>query len=383
MSDPLLCPIPQGTQSDGSAPSASPPPLSMCEAGPPPFAAAASGSCAPSFASGLNVAWVNYASDIPNPNLAVFQTIFQNTYAAGGRVARWWFHTDGTVTPGYDASGKALPISCSQIADVRSILDTAYEAGVMVNISLWSFDMLKAVPPQANNLNLLTQDAFRQAYIDNVLTPLVTALKGHPGLYSYETFNEPEGMATGGNWKPFTGSGGTSVDESYIQKTVNWFAAAIHDADPSARVTNGTWTFDANANLGGMQNYYADFALVAAGGKANGTLDFYEAHYYESNGTQYSCFLYPASHWNLDKPVVMGEFFAATTDGVSQNDLYTNLFAGGYAGAWAWAYDGSNNMPWPAMQAPMQNLYAAHPAELTCTVETTIAPAAQLGATED
>ena len=26
---------------------------------------------------------------------------FKNTYAAGGRVIRWWFHTNGTVTPGY------------------------------------------------------------------------------------------------------------------------------------------------------------------------------------------------------------------------------------------------------------------------------------------
>lgn len=322
---------------------------------------------------------MNYAADVPNPDLAAFKTIFENTYSAGGRVVRWWFHTDGTVTPGYDANGLALPISCSDIADVRSILDTAYAAGVMVNVSLWSFDMLKGVKPQANNVSLLTQDANRQAYIDNVLTPLVTALRGHPGLYSWETFNEPEGMATGGNWTPFTGSGGTSVDEMYIQRTVNWFAAAIHDADPSARVTNGTWTFDANANVNGMQNYYSDFALVSAGGKESGKLDFYEVHYYEGNGTQNSCFLNPASHWNLDKPVVMGEFFASPTDGVSQDDLYTSLFATGYNGAWAWAYDGSNNMPWPSMQVPMQNLYAAHASDVTCGPATALPPAIQLG----
>jgi len=239
MSEPVLCPLPEGgpLATSSSSPSASPPAVTgPCDAGPPALAAATSGSCAPSFANGLNVAWVNYASDIPNPDLAVFKTVFQNTYGAGGRVARWWFHTNGSVTPGYDANGLALPISCADIADVRSILDTAYEAGVMVNISIWSFDMLEKLTPelQTNNKNLLTVDTNRQAYIDNVLTPLVTALKGHPGLYSWEIFNEPEGMATGSS---YTGQGGTSVDESYIQRSVNWFAAAIHDADPSARVT--------------------------------------------------------------------------------------------------------------------------------------------------
>ena len=72
-------------------------------------AAAAGGSSGPQsvcqFASGLNVAWVNFAGDIPNPNINTFNTIFKNTYNAGGRVIRWWLHTNGTVTPGYNSDG--------------------------------------------------------------------------------------------------------------------------------------------------------------------------------------------------------------------------------------------------------------------------------------
>ena len=34
------------------------------------------------------------------------------------------------------------------------------------------------------------------------------------------------------------------VDISYIQKAVNWWAAAIHAADPVALVTNGSQTMD-------------------------------------------------------------------------------------------------------------------------------------------
>jgi hypothetical protein len=345
-----------------------------------------SGSCRPTFASGVNVAWVRFANDVPNPNLATFQVLFQNTYAAGGRVARWWFHANGTTTPGYDANGMALAISSSDIADVRSILDTAHAAGMMVTISLWSFDMLKGNIPAstlANNVSLLTVDANRQAYIDNVLTPLVSALAGHPGLYAWETFNEPEGMALAPGWKPFTGvrgaDGGTitgqSVEESYIQKTINWFAAAIHTADPSALVTNGTWQFLANANTAGMMNYYSDAALQAAGGKDNGTLDFYEVHYYAANGAKVSPFANPASYWALDKPIVIGEFYALAQDGVAGPDTYTHLFGSQYGGAWAWQYlnsDGTNSSnggavtKWPTMQVPMQNLLAADPGALAC-----------------
>ncbi len=331
------------------------------------------------FASGVNVAWIKFGNDVPNPNITAFTTLFTNTHAAGGRVARWWFHAGGVNTPGYDMTGNALPVSAEIIAGVKSILDAAHTAGMAVNISLWSFDMLKASVPAAtlaDNMSLLTVDANRHAYIENVLTPLVTALKGYPGLYSWEIFNEPEGMVSNGQgWTPFVGTGGLTVTEASVQRTINWFASAIHDADPSALVTNGTWEFQANSNASGMQNYYSDAALVAAGGMANGTLDFYEVHYYSGDQAQQSPFVNPWSHWGLDKPTVIGEFYALTQDGVAAADTYTTLFKNGYAGAWAWQYENSdgtnaNNKgqvtKWPTMQVPMQNLYALAPNDVDC-----------------
>jgi Cellulase (glycosyl hydrolase family 5) len=290
---------------------------------------------------------------VPNPNVATFQTLFKNTYAAGGRVVRWWFHTNGTVTPGYDSSGKAVKLPQSHIDGVKSILSAAHAAGVEINLSLWSFDMLQADAGNAhtNNQALLENDTNRQAYIDNYLTPLVNALKGTPGLYSWEIFNEPEGMGPNG-WATYR------TTEAFIQKTVNWFAGAIHTADPSALVTNAAVTFDYCSGVSGKNNYYSDSALRAAGGKQNGTLDYYEVHYYTSNGASNSAFTHSASSWKLDKKLVMGEFAAQATDGVALNDLYTNLYSNGYDGAWAWSYDA--DWPWPAMKVPMQNLYNAH-----------------------
>lgn len=323
----------------------------------------AGGTCAPAFASGVNVAWFNFAHDIPMPNLCSFRSLFANVAAAGGPVVRWWLHTTGAATPGYDANGFALPISEGDIADIRSVLDRAQASHALLTVSLWSFDMLEQGPVTQNRL-LLTDAAHRQAYIDNVLTPLVSALAGHPGLYAWEAFNEPEGMTTDFGWTPRD----TRVDISDIQTTVNWFGDAIHAADPKARFTNGCWSFPACSSVDGFRNYYSDDELVNAGGRALGTLDFYEVHYYTSNGGRASPFLHPAAYWGLDKPIVIGEFYAADTDGVAQDDLYTHLFDDGYAGAWTWQYangDGSmNDGQWPAMRQGLENLRDAQHASV-------------------
>ncbi|HEU4581808.1 MAG TPA: hypothetical protein VFS67_26310 [Polyangiaceae bacterium] len=300
------------------------------------------------FASGLNVAWVRFANDVPNPDLNAFNTIFKNAHDAGGRVVRWWFHTNGTVTPGYNADGTVRMIQQSHIDGVKAILAAAHAAGVAVNISLWSFDMAQdnAAGAAARNRDLMTQDNLRQSYADNYLTPLVTALKGTPGLYSYEIFNEPEGMSTTGwatQWK---------IDISYIQKAVNQWAAAIHAADPTVLVTNGSQTMD-------YRTRYTDSALTAAGGQPSGTLDFYQVHFYQSNGQGNNVFANERSHWGLsDKPLVIGEFSIDGTAPVSGDQSYAYLYEHGYDGAWAWAYTADDK--WPSMQAPMQALYSAH-----------------------
>lgn len=296
---------------------------------------------------------MSFGNDVPNPNVATFTTMFQNTYNAGGRIVRWWFHANGTVTPGYDASGLSLKLQQSHINGIKSILAAANTAHVGVVISLWSFDMLQANAGAAhtNNQKLLEIDANRQAYIDNYLTPLVNAIKGTPGLYAWEIFNEPEGMAPTG-WATYR------TTQAAIQKTVNWLAAAIHTADPSAIVTNGAQTFDYCSAVSGKANWYSDTALRNAGGKQNGTLDFYEVHYYSSNGTSNSPFTQQASHWGLDKKLVIGEFAPIATGSVAANALYTTLYSSGYNGGWAWSYVA--DWPWPAMQAPMQALYSAH-----------------------
>jgi hypothetical protein len=350
-------------------------------------AAGAAGACRPKFASGVNVAWFTYAGDIPSPDMTKFNKLFADNAAVGGRIVRWWFHTNGAKTPTYDSSGLTAKISDANIADVKKIADAAAAAGQALVISLWSFNMMKSDQISATilqaNKDLLQKDANRKAYVDNVITPLVTALKGHPGIYAWEAFNEPEGMINDGpNTSPWTGSNYVSIKD--IQKCVNWFAAGVHTADPSALFTNGAWTFLANTDVDSHKNYYSDNQLKTVGGKENGTLDFYQVHYYDNWGSvgganSISPFVYPASHWALDKPIMIGEFWNVDSPGPSNStikgqDLYTTLYSSGYQGAWAWQYANADSpaptsgeqTQWPAMKTAMQNLFTAHAADLAC-----------------
>ena len=320
--------------------------------------------CAPAFASGVNVAWLRFAGDLPAPDLCEFQTVLTNSVAAGGPVIRWWLHTNGSVTPGYDEEGNAKPITLSTIDDVLSVLDLAQASKAMLVISLWSFDMLRTGPVD-NNALLLSDDAHRQKYIDNVLIPLVTAVKGHPALYAWEAFNEAEGMSIEFGWVK------RKIPMTDIQRSVSWFGSAIHSVDPQARFTTGCWSFPACSSAPGFKNYYSDDELRRVGERDNGTLDFYEVHYYSQNRAAASPFVHPAEYWQLDKPIVIGEFWATDSDGVLRDDLFTRLYDTGYAGAWAWQYknkDGANDFRWPSMQKGLENLRAAQPqsSEVIC-----------------
>ena len=314
------------------------------------------------------MAWFNYASDVPNPNINKFTSAFlphelSTARAALGRTVVV-SHQRGRDAPVHERSGHAdLAVEHQRRKeDPGRCLPRRASPSAS---ALWAFDMLSGgqSAPVANNLNLLTNDTDRQAYIMNVLTPLVTALKGYHGLYSWEIFNEPEGMTTQNGWTTGNGApaGGQEVDESVIQgRRPTGLPTLIHTADPNALVTVGAWTFLANSPVVGT-NYYSDAALTAAGGRSKGTLDYYQVHYYDNWGSpgaaeKVSPFQNAVSHWGLTdgpKPVVIGDFWDidtyanGTSATISSANLYTTLYTNNYSGAWAWQYANADN-PGPA-----------------------------------
>lgn len=368
------------------------------------------------FLSGGNIAWVNFARDIgPGfTNLSQFESVFQELHANGGNALRFWLHTNGASTPAWSGNRVSGP-GAGTINDLRAILDLAWENEIGLMLTLWSHDMLRlsfGASLTDRNKALLSDPDILQSYIDNALVPMVEALRGHPGILAWEIFNEPEGISTEHGWSDWD-----EVPMADIQRAINRMTGAIKRADPGAIVTNGavgmSTTTDANPGKMTLQpraedlssvereqmrqylsqkydhpftqagadayhnsivsvtnfNYYTDERLIAAGGDPDGTLDYYTVHYYEWAGTSLSPFHHPFSRWDLDKPLVVAEFFLPDrTFGVAWDELYPNLYDMGYAGALGWQWFDVNRpnlaQNWPRILSSTQALFDAHQADV-------------------
>jgi hypothetical protein len=312
------------------------------------------------FLSGANLAWQYFADDIgpdpATPDTNHFNDVFSQIRANGGNTLRVWLHTTGQYTPAWNGSVVTGPGS-NTISDLQTILNLAWSNRVGVVLCLWSFDMLRTNNGStitSRSSAILTNATYRQTYIANCLTPMVQAVQGHPAIVAWEIINEPEGMSVEYGWN-FT----VHVPMTNIQAFINQCAGAIHRADPKAKVTSGSWSFYSQTDaVLGCTNYYTDARLFTAGNDVDGKLDFYTVHYYDWMGTALSPFQQPCSYWQLDKPLVVSEFYPPP-DCINCGAMpYETLYTNGYAGALTWSWTDSD----PAdMLAQMAEMYSAHP----------------------
>jgi hypothetical protein len=321
------------------------------------------------FMSGMNLAWINFGRDITEFNEAKFIQALEDIARKGGNCIRWWIHVNGSTSPIMDQKSGLIILPPGFQYTLAHALDLAWERGIMVVLCLWSFDMLKPGTSvnMDNNLRLFEDPAYTRKYVDGALRPLVKALKDHPAVLCWEIINEPEGVLTHG-WTT------TRTTLKSVQRFINLQAAGIHREDPEALVTVGS-NVGMVANVKGMVNNYSDDKLIKAGGEKNGILDFYEFHYYpHSEGEMTSPFHHPVSYWNLDKPILIGEFpaFGMEDNGrgyapktkLTPEECYLFAYKNGYAGAlsWTWtAHDGFGGVDdaGPGMLA-LQKEYPEH-----------------------
>lgn len=234
----------------------------------------------------------------------------------------------------------------NMVNNVRTVLDMAYERGVTLSLCLWSFDILQDQGQDQQMMLEFFEDSVKtQTYIDNALVPLLEALGDHPAVLTWEILNEAEGMTEEFGWTPIR------TTMAAVQAFTNRVAGAIHRAVPTAQVSTGIWNIRAMTDVDGNFNYYGDDRLIAAGGDPDGTLDFYQVHFYpEHNGNEFSPFHRPASYWQLDKPIVIGEYPVKELEGqispgYTTTETYQLGYAYGYAGVMPWTFvnfDGGN-----------------------------------------
>ncbi|MEX0779816.1 MAG: CBM35 domain-containing protein [Balneolales bacterium] len=322
--------------------------------------------------SGSNVAWVEFAEDLGpgTAQLSEFERMFTALRANGGNSVRLWLHTTGGSTPAWNGQIVTGPGE-DAIANLAAILDLAEENDISVLLSIWSFDMLRETNGQQYTDRaraILTENENRQSYIYNSLIPMVEGVKGHKAILAWEIFNEAEGMSKEFGWDGVTGPEEGRVSMANIQAFVNLTAGAIKRTDPSAQVTNGINSFEQLSDIytsdnPSHMNYYRDDRLREAGGDADGVLDFYTVHYY---GDGDSPFTRHADYFELDKPLVLGEFFVKDVDGIAKERLYEKLHDNGYAGALSWQWVDwaqnreDNHSTWPNTLINTRYMYSHH-----------------------
>jgi hypothetical protein len=320
------------------------------------------------FLSGMNLAWVNFANDLTNFNEEEFTRALDEISGYGGNALRWWLHVDGTASPQF-TNDSVSGISAEELESLELGLDLAAERGMGLVMCLWSFDMLRSSNSSAvknRNTLMLTDSFYMQAYINNALIPIMDSVGDHPAVICWEIFNEPEGMTPVGGWSDVD-----DVPIEAVQTFINRTAGAIHRNTDSALVSNGSWSFIASTDVGGNTNYYSDAQLLAAGGDTDGYLDFYMVHYYDWASSGISPFHHPADYWELDKPLVIGEFSADGPYGsVTPTEAYTYLFDNGYAGALSWTWTGHDGNGDVTDAGPaMQYLYLNYPDDIVLQYE--------------
>lgn len=356
--------------------------------------------CGQWFLSGVNVPWQDggYGGDFGTVeewsqhtySASKTEAMFADLSAAGVNSVRWWLFTDGRGAPEFDAlsGGSVTGLDANFLPSLASAIELAAQHDIYLVFTMWDFAMVFA-DSDVNGTgehsgfhgNLITNSADRQSFIDNALLPLLQYPAGsytigtHPNVLAWEIINEPEWIIT--DLGAVDSRAVQPVSLAEMHRFVAELASAIHQ-NSSQMVTVGSASLKWNSDtaLGAEGNIWDDADLSPYA--ANGTLDFYQVHYYGwMNGDEvfwsYSPVFNSFAAASLDKPTVIGEFPAnAINTGQTLPALLAAIYDNGYAGAWTWGYEAvDGNGGWADSETAMIAFNQTHLGEIAVTNQCT------------
>jgi hypothetical protein len=247
------------------------------------------------YLNGINVAWDKWTADLTAYDEAKFETMFADLESIGANSVRWWWFINGDNQITFNGQ-LAQPLSATVFQNLDKAFDAAAEHGILIMPSLLSFDI-----KNSGRTFLVSNEQATDAFIDNIVVPLVERYEDHPAMGLWEIMNE-------GEW--ILSLEGGSVSTADYQRFHGKIAAAIHAAAPGALVTTGSGMFK---HMSVDNNIVSDAALkAAAGGDSLAVLDVYQTHYYSwmhGDGFSYEPWIKTSTEWLPDgKPILVGEF---------------------------------------------------------------------------
>lgn len=277
-----------------------------------------------SFIKGCNLAWLDGAYNTwlgrdPTEyswgiayNSAHLNSYMANMHSMGITVLRVWVN-EADMGDTINGSDYVTGVTPTWTANFANMVHLANINSIQLYVTL-----------NNGRADWLENPAQAASYLTNALIPLITTYKGNTNIFAIDLMNEIDGVVQGslGN---YTTTGATWPQ---AQAYISTFAAAIHAADPTRKVSCST----------GWHQWYNLSYFLGLG------LDFYDYHNYQDTPS------FPlASSLGMDKPIYIGECGQGTqswNDAIQSTcelDALNSARSGGYAGVgiWDYAYAGS------------------------------------------
>jgi hypothetical protein len=321
------------------------------------------------YLNGVNTPWNDYGQDFGcNYSSSYFETMFTNMQAYGVNSTRVWVHTDGRCSPTFNSSGVVTGLPANFYSNLDDFLTRAKNHHVAVILVLWAHE-LDGRFSGVDRTDLILNNSRTDAYINNVLTPMVQRYANNPAILAWEVFNEPDFLLPNEQ-----ASNRTVVPPYELQRFIGRLAATVH-RNSDQYVTVGAAMYKYNCDRIGSNppdngtcfgNYWSDSNLQSASGDSEAYLDFYQVHYYNWQAPYWSFWTSSGPDYYLysDKPVIIGEWGIDANQGKSQflNDTYNANYAG--AIAWSYWYDPCCGGGWDDIKNELKAFRDAHPNEV-------------------
>lgn len=260
--------------------------------------------------AGVNLPWIDWGGDFGSPANGVrtaskqanLESRFGDLQSRGVHAVRWWMLEGDALQILRDGSGMPTGLDPEIYPDIDAALALADRYDLVYTFVLFSSP--DGIPKS------WMENAAQRSRLAEVLTPLFARYAGNPRILAWEVFNEPE-------WAIWNGR----IGQADAVATVAGIVAAIH-ANSTAVATIGS------AHMGGIPIW------TGVG------LDYYDAHWYDGMRGGDNCALcvdYATlrDRYGIDKPIVIGEFFAAST--IDPLTRWEAWYDKGFAGAWGWS----------------------------------------------